>query len=109
MSQAPAGHFRHRHAGRRDERGQHECRLVSDAAGTVFVHLDAVEQRTEIDLVSDFCISSVKYVRFFSVHASKINGHSPRRHLVVRDVSACESGDEMLDFTVTQRLAAPFL
>ena len=97
MPQPSAGHFCHRDADRRGQRGQYKRSLVPHAAGAVFVYLNAL-YAGKIQHVSAVRHSQCELFRLFRSHACKTDRHHHGRHLIIRYLSVCIFPDHPLYF-----------
>ncbi|MNG22854.1 hypothetical protein D3C84_1073860 [compost metagenome] len=86
MAKSLAGHLRHGNADCRNERRYNKRRLVAYAACRMLVRLHPA-YRAKIDGVAGMRHSHRQVGRFLLVHALKIYGHRPGRHLIIRNVA----------------------
>ncbi len=101
VAERAPGHHRHDHAARRRERGQDEGGLVSHAARTVFVDLEA-RQVPEIHAHTRIDHRFGQRRRLVGRHALEHDGHQERRCLVVRPRSVGDAADEELNLVAGQ-------
>ena len=104
MAEAAPRHHRHRHAARRRERREHQRCFVANAAGAVFVDLDAGNV-AEIDADARIDHRFGQPGGFFRGHAAKNNRHQERGGLVVGQCARGDPADEKADFGATERAA----
>ncbi len=104
MAEAATRQFGDYDAERCEDRGQDQCRLVSHAARAVFVRRKTGDTR-ELHGLTRGDHGACKLDRFVYRHASKVDGHQPGGHLIVRHVTANVGVDKRVNVVGTQLAA----
>ena len=95
MPETAAAHLSERHAARRDQRADDECRLVPHAARRVLVDHATSDRGAEIDRVAAPHHRIGERERLGARQALEVHRHAERRELVVRYVAARIAEDEL--------------
>ena len=108
MAEPASRHFGHLDAASGGDGPGDEGGFIADAAGRVFVDLDALDT-AQIRRFAAARHGEGQFGRFACVHAAEENGHQQRGGLIIGHGTVGDAADEILDFFFRQRAAVAFV